>query len=287
MVWLIFALLSAIFKSLHNFTTKKFLANVDKYILASGSFLITSILLLLFSFYRGIPQIGNQFYLAVLATTILNIVIVSLSFQALKITDLSLASPLASFTPLFLILTSFIILKELPTKYGFIGIMLIVVGSYFLNYEKRKNLFYPLKQLFKNKGTFYLFIAAFIASISSSFDKLVVLNSDSSFGSFVVYFLLSMIFLFISIIKNKDFKKIYKLNFNKFLIIGFFIFLGALTVNTAFSMQKASYVISINRLSILLEVLYGGILLKESKIFYRLIGAVIMVAGVITISLLG
>ena len=287
MVWFIFALLSAVFRSLHEFATKKFLSNTDKYVLASGTFFITGLLLLISSIYTGIPELGEKFYLAVISTVILNIAIVILTFSALKKIDLSLAAPISSFTPLFLILTSFIILKEIPTKYGVIGILFIVVGSYILNFDKNKNLLEPIKQIYKNKGILYLFIAAFIASISSSFDKMVVLNSNITFGTSIAYFLLSLIFFLISIIKNKNNFILYYRNIKKFLIVGVLIFLGGLGVNIAYTLQKAAYVSAINRFHILLAIIYGGTLLKEKNILNRFIGGLMMVIGMIIITLFG
>lgn len=287
MVWFIFALLSAIFKSLHEFSIKKFLADIDKYILAGGSFLITAVLLFLYSYYNGFPNIGERFYSAIIITTILNVLMVILTFTALKITDLSLAAPISSFTPLFLILTAFLILKEIPNRYGVFGIFLVVLGNYILNYNKKKDLFYPIKQIFLNKGVFYLFIVAFLGSISINFDKLVVLNSDTSFGTSIVYFLLGLIFLIISLFKNKSSLQVYYKNFHKFLIVGMLIFLGSISINLAYQLQKAVYVSAINRLHILLAILYGGILLKESHILIRFIGGLLMVGGIIFIAVFG
>jgi len=287
MVWFIFALFSAIFRSIHEFLTKKFLDKIDKYVLASGSFLITGILLFLYSYYKGFPVIGDKLFLAIISTTMLNVIMVILTYTALKITDLSLAAPISSFTPLFLILTSLIILKEVPNKYGILGIFLVVIGNYVLNFKRNKEFVYPIKQIFNNKGVFYLFIVAFLASISINFDKLVVLNSDASFGTSLVYLLLGTIFLSISLIKNKDTFSIYYKNFSRFLGIGLFIFLGSISINLAYQLQKAAYVSAINRMHILLAILYGGFLLKEKNLLIRFIGGLLMVLGVITITIFG
>ena len=77
-----------------------------------------------------------------------------------------------SFTPLFLLIISPIIVGEFPTEKGLIGIVLIVVGSYLLNVNlKEKEILLPLKSLMKNKATRYMLIVAFIWSISANFDK--------------------------------------------------------------------------------------------------------------------
>lgn len=255
MVWFLFAFLSAFFKSLHELSLKKILFDLDKFVLAGGSFLFTSFLLFLYSYFKGFPILGDKLYLSILITTLLNILMVILAFTALKITDLSLAAPISAFTPLFLIFTSFLILEELPNAYGAFGIFLVFIGCYLLNFNKGKNLFYPVQQIFVNKGVFYLFIVAFLASISINFDKLVVLNSDSSFGTAIVYFLLGISFVIISLIRNKFVLKLYFKNINKFLIVGFVIFLSSISINLAYGLQRATYVSAVNRLHILFAIL--------------------------------
>ena len=53
------------------------------------------------------------------------------------------------------------------------------------------------------------------------------------------------------------------------------------------SMINAAYMISIKRFSILISVLYGGVIFKESHIRLRLLGAVLMLAGAIIIIIKG
>ena len=220
-------------------------------------------------------------------TVILNIIAATLYFKALRITDLSLSMPMIAFTPLFLILTSFILLRELPTIFGVAGIFSIVIGSYILYLNKEKSHFLdPFKEIFRNKGIFYMLIVAFLFSISVNFDKLVVLNSDPIFGSSMIDLLLGLSFLGISSVKIRDTKTVYRRNLLKFFLLGVILALVAITINIAFTMQIASYVISLKRLSILFSVFYGGLIFKERNIPKRMLAALIMLAGAILIILL-
>ena len=58
-------------------------------------------------------------------------------FKALKKLDLSLAIPLLSFTPIFMLLSSFILLGEFPSLLGILGMILVVSGIYVLNLPAR------------------------------------------------------------------------------------------------------------------------------------------------------
>ena len=286
MIWFIFAILGAFFDASYYTLIKKNLQNINQYVLSTGIFLTSSIVLFTISIFRGFPEIGSAFYSSVFATGVLNVIAAVLYFKALKITDLSLAMPMTSFTPIFLILTSFLLLREFPTTVGIVGIFLIVIGSYFLNTTKNSTkLFEPIKSIINNRGTLYMLIVAFLFSISSNYDKLVVQNSDPIFSSAIVYLFLGISFLIISSVKAKDELINSKKHIGKFLLVGIILSLVAITINIAFTMQIVPYVISLERLSILFSVLYGGFLFKEKNILRRSIGALIMLSGVILIIL--
>jgi len=286
MVWFIFAMLGAFFDATYYTLIKKNLQNINQYVLSTGVFLASSIVLFVISIFRGFPEIGSAFYSSVFATGVLNVIAAVLYFKALKITDLSLAMPMISFTPVFLILTSFLLLREFPTIFGLIGIFLIVFGSYVLNTTKNcSKLFEPIKSIFINRGTFFMLIVAFLFSISSNFDKLVVQNSDPIFSSAMVFLFLGISFLILSSIKAKNELINSKKHLGKFLLVGMVLSLAAITINIAFTMQIVPYVISLKRLSILFSVVYGGFLFKEKNLLRRSIGALIMLGGVFLIIL--
>jgi drug/metabolite transporter (DMT)-like permease len=286
MFWFIFAISSAFFHALYFALTKKFLKNINQFVLASGAFFITSIILFLISLINGIPEIAGLFYVSVLATTILNIFIVILNYKALQITDLSLCIPILSFTPVFLIFTSFVLLGELPTILGVVGILLIVVGSYILNIKGGNIGFLtPFKNIFRNKGIMLMLAASFFMSVSTNFDKLVVVNSDPIFGSSIVYFLLAVSFLIISSAKKYEIKDVMKANFHKFFLIALVIVLTAILINLTYTLQIVPYVISIKRFSVLFSVLLGALFFKEKNIPKRLLGALIMLIGAVIIIL--
>lgn len=280
MIWSLFALSGALLDATYYAAIKKLLKDLNQYVLASGAFLSASFILLLISTIKGLPEIASGFYLAVGTTVIINLVAATLYFKALKITDLSLSIPMISFTPIFLIFTSFVLLREFPTLLGIAGIFLIVMGSYVLNLnKKRANLLTPFKEMLRNKGILYMILVAFLFSISSNFDKLVVTNSDPIFGSSIVSLLLGLSFLIISSIQTQGIREDYQKNLPKFLLVGGIFAAEAIAINIAFTMAIVPYVISLKRLSILFSVFYGGLLFREKNILFRIFGALIMVAG--------
>jgi len=289
-MWFILAISAAFFQATVLVLNKYFLKKrINEYVLGAGVFLTSSIILFIFSAIKGMPSLNPAFLYAAIATSLLNVVAVIFYLKSLKITDVSLVVPLLSFTPVFLILTSFLILKEAPTKTGILGIVLIVLGSYILNFESLKfsKILAPFKKLFYTKGLIYMLIVAFLFSISANYDKLVVVNSDPVFGSAIVCFLISVLLIIISSFKKEDFFKEYRINFPKFGLVAVASVLSMVAINTALTLQIVPYVISVKRTSILFGVIYGFLLFKEKNIGQRFLGALIMFAGMVLIMLGG
>ncbi len=141
----------------------------------------------------GTPQIEtNAFWVALLMAAFIHVFATANYFKAIKIADLSLAGPITSFTPLFLLVLSplFSLIygqnaaRELPNPIGIIGVVLVVAGSYIINYkEKQRGYLAPLKVLFTDKGSRMVLISAFCWSVTISLDKVAMgsLTADNPF----------------------------------------------------------------------------------------------------------
>jgi uncharacterized membrane protein len=178
----IFALLSALFESLKDVSSKIGLKDMDEYLVTwAFGFFALPFLILPFIFI-SIPPLGGQYWIALLIDGALNVIATILQLRAIKKSDLSLTIPLLAFTPLFLLIMSPLILGQFPTILGVIGVILIVIGSYVLNI-KRRNAGYltPFKAMLEQQGPRLMLYAAFLLSITSSIDKIGVLNSSPLF----------------------------------------------------------------------------------------------------------
>src|SRR3989344_5270685 len=174
MLWFILSLIGAVFDACYYAFIKKYVKGQNDYVLASGMFLGGGIILFLLTAFDGIPSIQPGFTQALIGTVLINIVATILYFNALHMTDLSLCTPMLSFSPIFLIFTSFFMLGELPTRYGMGGIALIVIGTYILNTtNNHTSMLDPLREIVKNKGVMYMLLVTFLFSFTSNFDKQV------------------------------------------------------------------------------------------------------------------
>jgi len=284
--WIIPALIGAFFDAVYVVINKHILKDQDEYVVGTGVFLGASVVLLLTSLINGLPKIGENFFFATIATAALNVVALVLFFKALKKLDISLAVPLLAFTPIFMIFSSFVLLGELPSFAGVIGMFAIVIGAYIMNFKKKQAHFLePVTLLYKNIHMRYVLLVAFIFSFSASIDKIVLLNSDPFFSSGSIFLTAGIMLLFVMKLKKKSMQPL-KTHAWKFLISGSALALSVIAINYAYLSQIAPYVISIKRTSILFSVVFGYLIFKESYVLNRFIGALFMVAGVTLILLL-
>ncbi|PIN86469.1 hypothetical protein COV19_04665 [Candidatus Woesearchaeota archaeon CG10_big_fil_rev_8_21_14_0_10_44_13] len=286
MIWVIFASIGAFLDSTYYMLNKKLVQKLDIYFVPACVFFFTFLATLIISLARGLPDFNATFFIAILITSALNIIAIILYLSALKTTDISLCIPLISFTPLFLILTSYLILGEFPSYMGIAGIFLIVFGSYILGFRKdKKGILATFKHLLGNRGALYLFIVAFIFSIALNFDKLAVLNSDTTSSLAAKSLVLSASFMAISSFKSKNKLVMFKSSWKMLLIAGLVLAVMDICINIAYTMTLASYVIAIKRISIVFSTLYGHFLFREKGAKQRFFAALFMLAGAVMIAL--
>lgn len=283
MLWFVLSLVAAFFDATYFTLIKSYLERVDFYVLGAGVSLFSFFFTIIASAVKGMPVLGSRFYPYLALTSAMEVVAMILYFKALKSHDISLSMPMLSFTPLFLLFTSFLILREMPTPAGAFGILLIVMGSYVLGLKEvegdGEDPLLPFKALLRNRGTRYMLIVALFWGVETNFVKIVVLNSDPLFAAASFSLLIGAAFLAISIVRGEDVKAGFAENMGRFALAGAVISLSAVAVNQAFTMEIVPYVISIKRLNILFSVLYGALVFHEINIRDRFTGALIMTAG--------
>lgn len=259
--------------------------DIDEYIMGWSLRFFALIFLLPVLFFIEIPDLNQKFWIALFSSGILNVVATILYMKAIKHGDLSLIVPLLSFTPLFLLATSPLMLGEFPSSWGLVGVVLIVVGSYVLNIHKHDHGDYlaPLKAIFQDKGTRIMLLVAFIFSFTSNFDKMGVVNSSPLFWVVMIHIFLTITLLPIMMYKSPNCWSIIRNKTKKIAPLGILNAFKLSFQMIALNLVIVPYVISIKRMSILFSVLIGYFFFKEKHIKKRIIGASIMLAGAIFI----
>lgn len=284
-MWVFFAILNPILDASRNVFSKKASANIDSLMVSWINNLIPVLIFTPILFFIEI-EMNQEFVLSLFISGTVNTVATILYHKAISKGEISQIVPMLSFTPLFLLISSPLLVGENLSEKGIIGIILIVVGSYLINLNlKHEGLLSPIKSLYKSKGTRYMLFVAFILSISANFDKKGIESS-----SVLQYLVFINIFIFIgtttfTLQRKKLSMHDFKIEKRNLLLVGIITSFGYLVHMTAISMTLVAYVIAIKRTAGMISVLLGYLFLNEQNIRERLLGSVIMFIGVLFIVL--
>lgn len=198
---------------------------------------------------------------------------------ALKRGELSVLGPINSYKAIVGMIFGIFLLHEIPNIYGVLGIILIILGSYFI-FDSPKALL--------QRDIQYRIYALIFSAIEAVFIKKVIILSSITV-SFVVSSFLGALFsyLLVKIFSNQKISIKTRKHFSMYLITAFCF--GIMTFATAFVFKymNVGYALSLFQLSIILNVILGYKLFKEKHLLKKLLGSLIIIAGSVFIILLG
>lgn len=211
------------------------------------------------------------------------------ALKAVKYGDLSIVWPLGSLTIPFLLITSFIINRELPNIYWYIWVLIIFFWTYILAVDsKTQNILDPLKNIFADIWARYMLLTTLVWSLTTPIDKLGV-EALWVFHWLLYLNIFAAVFLFFYILFfKKDIKLSWSIslkNMKKVWAIALFLWLGNILQLLALKYTLIVYVISIKRASWVFSVLLWFLFFKEKNILYKIIASLIMLAWVACIIL--
>jgi len=283
MSWMSLALLAAISESLKDLFSKQGLRSVSPQLAALAACATPiPILLTIVLFTDSVPLLGPRYGWALLIGGTLNVLAMFQFMRALQASDLSLAVPFVSFTPIFLLITSPLLVGDVPTIQDIAGIVCIVAGSYVLHIQSvHQGLLAPVLAIFREPGPRRMLSVAFIYSLTSNFDKIGVQNSSPLFWSLSIASVMTIGFLLLlRFLPQQHIAAPRSRTIAMLLLIGLFQSIGLLAHNTALSLGPVPSVIAVKRSSIFFAVIWGFVLLKERHVRDRLAGALLMVIGI-------
>src|SRR3989337_736921 len=154
MSWVFYALITAFSIATADAISKKALVRSNEYVIAwvrqgySLPFLVVAF------FFIDIPPLDKTFWLTLLIVIPLDVTAIILYIKAISISPLSLTIPFIALSPVFVIITAFVILGELPDISGLIGLLLMVTGAYLLNVRAtRHGVLGPIMAIKREKGS--------------------------------------------------------------------------------------------------------------------------------------
>ena len=202
--WVILSLISAFSLATSDALTKKVITRENEYVIAWYRVVVALPALLVALALSGrLPGIDNTFLASFFTAIPLEVAAILLYYKALRVSPLSLSLPFLSFTPVFLIVISFVFMHQAISLSGAAGIALIGLGGYALNLSVlRSGFLEPIRAVTRERGSLYMLIVALIFSATSALGKIGVDHSSPAFFGFTYYLVLAICMLVIIVRRN-------------------------------------------------------------------------------------
>ncbi len=280
-MWLFFALGSAFFAGITAVLAKIGIENVNSTLATA----LRTVVVLAFSWLM-VFVVGSQGGIAQISgTTLLFLVLSGLStgaswlcyFKALQLGDVNKVAPMDKSSTVLTILLAFIFLGEpvsIPQALGVVG---IGVGTLLMIAKKEVEDGKPHSKAW----LVYAFLSAVFASLTSIFGKIGVENVESNLGTAIrtiVVLVMAWGMVFVTG-EQKGIRSIGKKSWVFLFLSGITTGLSWLCYYRALQDGPASVVVPIDKLSILVTIVFSWIVLKEKLTPKAAVGLVLILAG--------
>ncbi len=280
-MWLFFALGSAFFAGITAVLAKIGIENVNSTLATA----LRTVVVLAFSWLM-VFVVGSQGGIAQISgPTLLFLVLSGLStgaswlcyFKALQLGDVNKVAPIDKSSTVLTILLAFIFLGEpvsIPQALGVVG---IGVGTLLMITKKEVEDGKPHSKAW----LVYAFLSAVFASLTSIFGKIGVENVESNLGTAIrtiVVLVTAWVMVFVTG-EQKGIRSIGKKSWMFLFLSGITTGLSWLCYYRALQDGPASVVVPIDKLSILVTIVFSWIVLKEKLTPKAAVGLVLILAG--------
>lgn len=281
-MWLVFAVGSAVFAGITSILAKMGLKKVDSYVATA----LRTVVVLIFAWIM-VFLVNSQNQLKNISPK--NLLFLTLSgittgaswlcyFRALQIGDVNKVVPIDKSSTILTMLLAFFILHEPITKVMLFGMLLIGIGTY-LMIQKKEGL--ENKNNYKQSFIIYAFFSAIFASLTAILGKLGIQQIESNLGSALRTVVVLFMAWLIVILQKKvsEVSKIDKKSWVYILLSGIATGASWLCYYRALQEGPASIIVPIDKLSILVVILFASVFLKEHLPKRAMMGLILLVAG--------
>lgn len=280
-MWIIFAFGSALFAGLTGVLAKCGIKNTDSDVVTA----IRTVVVLVFSWVMvlltgSISGIGR-----IDAKTMMFLVLSGLAtgaswlcyFKALQLGDVNKITPIDKSSTILTMLMAFFLFKEEITTLKAVSMLLIAAGTYLMIQKKESG----EKGQSGHLWLLYACGSAVFASLTSILGKAGITNVDSSLGTAIRTLVVLVMAWLVVLVRGKQ-NEVKKIDRKSWLFIGLS---GCATGGSwlcyfhALQTGPASVVVPIDKLSILVTIIFAGVVLGEKLSHKAAIGLVMTTGG--------
>lgn len=289
MHWLGLTLLSALFLATADALTKRYLSDYRAGELVLVRFGVSGLLLLPLVLIQPWPHLPLPFWLWMAGLLPLEILAMWLYMTAIRQSPLSLTLPYLAFTPVFNIVTGYLLLGESVSLTGLSGILLVVAGAWLLNLQHLRHsggldLLAPFKAITREPSSRLMLIVAALYSLTSVMGKGALQYTEPGwFGPFY-FVILGPLAVLVFASRTPSALKI--LTHWRWAHLGVGVFMAGMVITHFYAIRhiEVAYMIAVKRTSLLFGILYGAWLFREDNLNKNLLAGGLMIAGVYLIA---
>lgn len=283
MMWVLYAFGSALFAGMTSILAKVGIKNTDSNLATA----LRTIVVLLFSWLM-VFIVGSQRTIGDISVHSLIFLILSggatgaswlCYFKALQLGNVNKVTPVDKSSTILTIILAFIFLGETPTLFMGLGIVMLAAGTY-LMIQRREQEPSDIKS---GSWLFYAILSAVFAALTSILGKIGIQGIESNLGTAirtVVVLMMAWGIVFFSK-KHTLIKTLDRKSWLFIALSGLATGLSWLCYYRALQEGKASVVVPIDKLSIVLTIIFSRVFLKEKLPLKAFIGLLFVISGTI------
>ncbi len=276
--WILFAMISGIFVSLRELYIKKYIKQSPEIISFTTRF-YGSMVFIIIAFRGNIKITDFPVFIGItLLTVIVTAVTTLIRLRLIKTEDLSLTTPWLGCIPIFVVLWSMLLYRELPDTLALIGILLVCIGAFTINLQGGR--------IRMNRASLWMLFITILLGLTTSVDKIAI--GASSAITYSLIWTISSAILMYGVAKTKTKRVIF---FDKHLIIqavlwvGEFLFQMLAIQNINHISSGQTYVKTLTMLNIVITTVFSSFIFRENDRNKRILSAVLIFIGAIIVVL--
>jgi drug/metabolite transporter (DMT)-like permease len=241
----------------------------------------------------GLPlgALGAAFWVSIAAAAALAVAGYIFLWYALRSTDLSVLGPINAYKAVLGLALAVVLLGEVPTVFGLMGVALIVAGSYFLvDRAPGQAQGSAFRQFTRAPGVQLRFAALICSATESIFLKRALILS-SPLTAFLIWTVVCFAVAVIgAVLLRRDVgaeARRFRSDWPTYLGLAVTTGLMQATTLVTFGALQVGYSLALFQLSTIVTVYLGHRYFAEGNIRRRLLGSLIMVTGAVLIVALG
>lgn len=244
------------------------------------------VLLLPVSLLNPIPAVPPAFWGWMALLVPLELVAHLLYFRAIRDSALHLTLPYLAFTPVFNVVTGWLVLGETVSPAGLGGVLLVVCGAYLLNLDHAFDgggALAPFRAMGRERGPRRMLLVAALFSLTAPMSKAAMAYATPwTFGPFY-YTVIGLVLLAGVALWRPRTLGVLAHRPHRYLLVGLLMAVMIVSHFLAIARVEVAYFVAVKRTGLLFGILYGALLFKERQLGRHLFAGGLMVAGVAAI----